>query len=53
MDVDLRIPVTHEQKMLIGQAASAEQSDMASWARRVLVKAAEKSLKGNQKKGRK
>jgi hypothetical protein len=44
MDVDLRIPVTHEQKVLVSHAASAEQMDMASWARGVLVKAAQATL---------
>jgi hypothetical protein len=50
MDVDLRIPVTHEQKMLISKAAGAEQSDMASWARGVLVKVAKERMKSKADK---
>ncbi len=40
MDVDLRIPVTAEQKATIQQAATAAGQDMAAWARPILFEAA-------------
>ena len=39
-DVDLRIPVTADQKQLIVEAASLDQLDMAEWARALLLRAA-------------
>jgi hypothetical protein len=42
--VDLRIPVTPEQKELVGSAARAEGMDMAEWARPILFHAARKAL---------
>jgi uncharacterized protein (DUF1778 family) len=44
MDVDLRIPVTTEQKQMIYDAASADQSDVAAWIRPILLKAAQARL---------
>jgi uncharacterized protein (DUF1778 family) len=44
MDVDLRIPVTPEQKTLIAEAAAADQSDMAAWVRPILLGAAQRKL---------
>jgi hypothetical protein len=41
MDTDLRIPVTSEQKQLIGEALVDEPNGLAAWARGVLLKAAE------------
>ena len=41
-DVDLRIPVTADQKELILEAARAEGLDMAGWARPILLQAARK-----------
>jgi hypothetical protein len=38
--VDLRIPITEEQKAQIVQAAAAAGLDMAAWARPVLLAAA-------------
>ena len=43
-DVDLRIPVTVDQKERIMEAVSLDASDMASWARPILLKAAEDRL---------
>ncbi|MDE2098101.1 MAG: hypothetical protein KGL39_12680 [Patescibacteria group bacterium] len=43
-DVDLRIPVTAEQKALIAEAVRLESVDMASWARPVLLQAAQDVL---------
>jgi hypothetical protein len=43
-DVDLRIPVTAEQKAKIMRAVSLEGRDMASWARPLLLKAADERL---------
>jgi uncharacterized protein (DUF1778 family) len=45
MDVDLRIPVTNDQKALIAQAAAAEQSDIAAWVRPILLRAAQERIK--------
>jgi hypothetical protein len=44
MSVDLRIPVTAEQKRMIAEAAAIAQSDMAAWVRPLLVQAAEKRI---------
>jgi len=43
-DVDLRIPVTKEQKELIAHAVKVAGADMAAWARPILLEAAEKAL---------
>lgn len=43
-DVDLRIPVTAEQKNRIMEAVGMDGMDMASWARPILLKAAEERL---------
>jgi uncharacterized protein (DUF1778 family) len=43
-DVDLRIPVTMDQKELIGEAARREGMDMAEWARPILFQAAQRTL---------
>jgi hypothetical protein len=40
-DVDLRIPLTIEQKKLIAAAASLDQIDMAAWVRPLLLQAAQ------------
>jgi hypothetical protein len=40
MDVDLRVPVTREQKALILEATKDEPEGMAAWARLVLLEAA-------------
>jgi len=40
-DVDLRIPVTADQKALIMRAARADGADMAAWVRPILLLAAE------------
>jgi uncharacterized protein (DUF1778 family) len=42
--VDLRIPVTPEQKELITRAAADVGSDMAPWAREILLQAASGQL---------
>jgi hypothetical protein len=39
-DVDLRIPLTAEQKRLIVEAATAAQSDVATWLRPIILQAA-------------
>ena len=43
-DVDLRIPVTADQKALIMRAARAEGADMAAWVRPILLLAAERAV---------
>jgi uncharacterized protein (DUF1778 family) len=40
-DVDLRIPLTADQKQLIAHAASLDQADMAAWVRPLLIQAAQ------------
>ena len=47
MDVDLRIPVTREQKALIFQAAVLGQQDIAAWVRPVLLHAAKARIAKN------
>jgi hypothetical protein len=44
MDTDLRIPLTHEQKMLIDEAAADEPEGKAAWARAILLAAARRKL---------
>ena len=44
MSLDIRIPVTAEQKELIYRAAAAEKSEVASWARAILLKAGQKIM---------
>lgn len=44
-DVDLRIPVTPAQKARVMEAALMAGGDMASWARPILLQAAEDQLK--------
>jgi uncharacterized protein (DUF1778 family) len=44
-NVDLRIPVTAEQKRLVSQAATLEGLDMAAWARQILVREAQRRLR--------
>jgi uncharacterized protein (DUF1778 family) len=52
-DIDLRIPVTFDQKELIVGAARAAGEDMASWARPILIQAARDQLaKGGEAKRR-
>jgi hypothetical protein len=43
-DVDLRIPVTAEQKQLVMKAVELDQIDMASWARPILLEAAKRRV---------
>jgi hypothetical protein len=43
-DVDLRIPVTEEQKKTIAEAAASDQSDVAAWIRPIILRAAERRL---------
>jgi uncharacterized protein (DUF1778 family) len=44
MDVDLRIPVTVDQKALIVKAAEMDQSDVAAWVRRILIRLAQRQV---------
>jgi hypothetical protein len=50
MDVDLRIPVTEDQKEKISEAAAADQSDVAAWIRPIILLAAERRLSKRDKK---
>lgn len=48
-DVDLRIPLTAEQKQLIVEAAAFAESDVATWLRPIILQAAsEKVAKAKQ-----
>jgi hypothetical protein len=52
MDVDLRIPVTDDQKEAISEAARADQTDLATWARPILLRAAERRLAKEDESGK-
>jgi uncharacterized protein (DUF1778 family) len=52
MDVDLRIPVTADQKARIAEAAAAEQSDVAAWIRRVALGAADRRIAKSPARGK-
>lgn len=43
-DVDLRIPVTADQKELVAEAARKAGEDLAAWARPILIDAAQRIL---------
>ena len=49
-DIDLRIPVTEDQKRQIMEAVALDQFDMAGWARSLLLKAAQQRLKKESEK---
>lgn len=53
MDIDLRVPVTAEQKQRIMDAIADEPEGFAAWARAVLLRAADQRVKkaGKQNKG--
>ena len=44
MDIDLRIPVTAQQKQIIQDAVADAPEGFAAWARQVLLQAAERRL---------
>lgn len=48
--VDLRIPLTQDQKELVAKAAKADQADVAAWVRPIVLRAAEKRLEKHPKK---
>jgi uncharacterized protein (DUF1778 family) len=48
--VDLRIPLTEDQKKLISEAASADQADVAAWVRPIVLMAAQRRLSKSPKK---
>jgi hypothetical protein len=53
MDIDLRIPVTADQKRRIMEAVADEPGGFAAWAREVLLRAAqEKTATVSGKQGR-
>lgn len=45
-DFDLRVPLTATQKELVAKAARLEGQDMATWARPILIDAANKRVEG-------
>jgi hypothetical protein len=48
--VILRVPVTEDQKKLIMDAVTLEKTDMATWARPVLLEAARRRMDKEKKK---
>lgn len=42
--VDLRIPVTEDQKRLVAEAAAADGADVATWLRPIVLGFAEERL---------
>ena len=46
---ELRIPVTAEQKKLVSEAASADGTDLATWVRPIVLRAAEKRASRQEK----
>jgi hypothetical protein len=50
MNTHLRIPVTDEQKELIGRATVDEKEGMAAWARAILLAAASRKLARQESK---
>jgi hypothetical protein len=51
-DVDLRIPVTADQKQRVMDAARLDEQDMAEWARAILLKAANQRLEKEARKAK-
>lgn len=49
-DVDLRVPVTEDQKELIVRAARMDGLDMAAWARPILLREAQKRTRTAENK---
>ncbi len=49
MATDLRIPLTDDQKRLIVEATSDVPEGMAAWARGILLLAAQKKLRREQR----
>lgn len=50
-NLDLRIPVTADQKELIAKAARLQGEDMAAWARPILLEAARAIVEGSDGSG--
>ena len=50
--VDVRIPLTEDQKTLIIAAAGADGADIAAWLRPIILGAAESRLKREKAKKR-
>lgn len=48
--VDLRIPLTEEQKKTVAEAAAAEGEDVAAWARPILLEFAQRRLSKKPKR---
>ena len=48
-NVDVRIPLTADQKKIISDAAEAEGSDVATWARPILLRSAQDRLSKREK----
>ncbi len=44
LEIDLRVPVTADQKALIAKATADEPEGFAAWARAILLEAARKKL---------
>jgi len=53
MDSDIRIPLTAGQKQIIAAAVADDPGGLASWARDVLLKAANQRLANRRRQGMK
>ncbi|MGD0389279.1 MAG: hypothetical protein ABSC42_10020 [Tepidisphaeraceae bacterium] len=51
-NVDLRIPLTEDQKKLVSEAASADDADVAAWVRPIVLRAASKRLAKQDKRSK-
>jgi hypothetical protein len=50
--VDIRIPMTEEQKKTVLEAAANDQADVATWARPILLGIAQDKLNERSKRGK-
>ena len=48
--VDVRIPMTEEQKRIVLEAAASSDSDVATWARPILLGAAQQRMAKTRRK---
>jgi len=53
MDVDIRIPVTREQKAMIFNAAVLSQSELAAWVRPIILRLARKAISDSERRKKK
>jgi len=49
-NVDVRVPLTEEQKRIIADAAAEDGTDVATWVRPIILRAAAKRLSRDDNK---